>query len=196
MATSPSPPPTLRLKATTPPASNTANPSLIKPTPKRLASSSNHDGQIIPATENEDAYDFVCADMKGKYATLSVDKFLQMLPRYTDPPHSSLPAPDVSGVEPTHYDAFITYMKPFISETWELVNTSGKIDRDFLQVNGVGGIKPDIVLYGYHGETNTVMKRAESFGEFKRVRMDEPFRDDQAGKVAEGNSQAAKLARG
>ncbi|KAH8913592.1 hypothetical protein BT69DRAFT_1291296 [Atractiella rhizophila] len=182
-------------EVTTPPASNSANPSLIRRTPKLLASSSNHDSQIIPATENEDAHEFVCGDMMGKYATLSVDKFLQMLPSCGDLPDCSHPAPDVSGVELTHYDAFITYMRPFVNETWELVNTSGKTDRDFLQVHGVG-IKPDIVLYCYLGETNTVMKRAESFGEFKRVRKDEPFRDGKDGKVSEGNSQAAKLARG
>ncbi|KAH8913633.1 hypothetical protein BT69DRAFT_1291258 [Atractiella rhizophila] len=119
----------------------------------------------------------------GKYATLSVDKFLQMLPSCGDLPDCSHPAPDVSGVELTHYDAFITFMRPFVNEI-------------FLQVDGVGGVKPDIVLYCYLGESKTVMKRAESFGEFKRVRKDEPFRDEKGGKVPEGNSQAAKLVRG
>ncbi|KAH8917616.1 hypothetical protein BT69DRAFT_1286494 [Atractiella rhizophila] len=48
-------------RPSTPPAGTSANPASksaqTKETPKRLASSSHHDGQSIPATENEAAYD-------------------------------------------------------------------------------------------------------------------------------------------
>ncbi|KAH8913791.1 hypothetical protein BT69DRAFT_101544, partial [Atractiella rhizophila] len=140
------------IRASTPPASTSDNLSLTKPTPKRLASGSNHHGQIIPATENEGAYDFVCGDMKGKYVTVSAEEFLKMLPDYGELPDSP-PTPDVSGLEPTHYDEFIRYMKPFVNQPWQLVNTSDSIDRDFIPVLGVGGVKPDLVLYSFHGAT-------------------------------------------
>ncbi|KAH8917571.1 hypothetical protein BT69DRAFT_1354619 [Atractiella rhizophila] len=181
------PPHSVGIRASTPPASTSDNLSLTKPTPKRLASGSNHHGQIIPATENEGAYDFVCGNMKGKYVTVSAEDFLKMLPEYGELPDSP-PTPDVSGLEPTHYDEFV--------RTGQLVNTSDSIDRDFIPVLGVGGVKPDLVLYSFHGATTTIMKSAESFGEFKKARKDEPSRDEKGGKVVEGDSQTSKLTRG
>ncbi|KAH8917615.1 hypothetical protein BT69DRAFT_1226588 [Atractiella rhizophila] len=115
------------------------------------------------------------------------------------PDDSPYPVPDVSGPETTHYNPFIKYMQPFIKETWKLVNTNDKTDRDFFPVLGVVGVKPDLVLYSDRLGTGTVMKKAESFGEFKKARKDEPFRDEKIEKdvrVIEGSSQTAKGARG
>ncbi|KAH8924993.1 hypothetical protein BT69DRAFT_1349083 [Atractiella rhizophila] len=185
-------PQSLGNRAVTPPPIASPNPHPTNPTPNRPASASNHLGQTIPATENENAYDFVCGDMKGKYVTVSAEDFLKMLPEHEDLPDSPEP-PDMSGLEPTHHDKFIRYMRPFVNQGWELVNTSSSTDREFIPVLGVSGVKPDLVLYSFVGATTTAMRSAESFGELKT--KDEPFRDEND-KVVEVDTQSSRLARG
>ncbi|KAH8918549.1 hypothetical protein BT69DRAFT_570307 [Atractiella rhizophila] len=65
----------------------------------------------------------------------------------------------------------LKHITPFIDTEWQLVNTSGKIDSDFVEVFGVNGAKPDIFT-----KENTVMKKTESFGEFKKLCQSSTFR--------------------
>ncbi|KAH8922551.1 hypothetical protein BT69DRAFT_1282133 [Atractiella rhizophila] len=135
-----------------------------------------------------------CDDMAGKYATLAVKAFVERFPQAPKAlPQQQLDPPDMSGPEKEHYEKFATYMAPFINPQWKFHVTSADVDRDFDDVEGVQGVKPDLILYEDGGEKRTVMKKAGMVSEFKIT--DVPFLDVD-GKVTENNSDKAKLARG
>ncbi|KAH8917668.1 hypothetical protein BT69DRAFT_1286445 [Atractiella rhizophila] len=101
----------------------------------------------------------------------------------------------MSGPEKEHYDRFATYMTPFINPQWKFHITSANVDRDFDDMEGLQGVKPDLILYEDCSEKRTVMKKAGMVIEFKTADADVPFLD-MDGKVTENNSDEAKLARG
>ncbi|KAH8927292.1 hypothetical protein BT69DRAFT_1238078 [Atractiella rhizophila] len=184
--------------ATPPPTHLDPNVSVSASTLHTPASGSRTSGvrgaPVTPQTDNKDAFPIACDDMAGKYVTLAVEQFIERLPQAPKAlPQLQMPPPEMSGSEKEHYGQFTTYMAPFINPRWKFHITSAEVDRDFDEVGGVQGVKPDVILYDDLGENRTVMKKAVMVSEFKTA--DLPFLDKD-GKVVENHSDKGKLTRG